>query len=309
MRLYKVGDGEHHRHRGRQLHLEPARRHGQPARHQQALARRRHHDSDRGRDRQPDDHRQDTYGNTVTAYTGSQSLTFSGAGAVGANNPTVTNSAAAAVNFGTATAISFTNGVATVSGSDNGVMRLYKAETANITVSEGGSYTSNASRSRSAPVQSTTSLSRSPATPDGRRRRSPFHSPPWDAYGNTETAYTDSQCLDLLRPGQQPGRHRAELSGPGRLRRRPEHRSPSPTDSQDRSASRSTTRPPRRSSRAHRQTSRSQTRPPAEDGSTGAFKVSPITVTSSSLAAATTTPDAGGADNLTSPRTTPTATR
>ena len=42
-----------------------------------------------------------------------------------------------AVAFGTATTITFTNGVATVSGASNGVMRLYKAETASIVVSDG----------------------------------------------------------------------------------------------------------------------------------------------------------------------------
>ena len=90
----------------------------------------------------------DSAGNTVSGYAGSHNLTFAGAGAIGSYNPTVTNSSGTAINFGSATAISFTNGVATVSGASNGVMRLYKAETASITVAEGGSYTSNASRSR-----------------------------------------------------------------------------------------------------------------------------------------------------------------
>ena len=50
---------------------------------------------------------------------------------------TVSTSAGAATNFGTATAITFTAGVATVSGANNGVMKLYNAGAASITVSDG----------------------------------------------------------------------------------------------------------------------------------------------------------------------------
>jgi hypothetical protein len=80
----------------------------------------------------------DVNGNTATGYTGSHNLTFGGA-ADGPNgtHPTVTSSSGGATNFGTATAISFSNGVASVTGSNNGVMKLYKAETATITVTDG----------------------------------------------------------------------------------------------------------------------------------------------------------------------------
>ena len=44
--------------------------------------------------------------------------------------PTVSSKTGAAVAFGTATTITFTNGVATVSGANNGVLTLYRAETA-----------------------------------------------------------------------------------------------------------------------------------------------------------------------------------
>ncbi len=79
----------------------------------------------------------DTYGNTATGYTGSKNLTFGGAHAQGSNNPTVSNSSGTAIPFGTVTAITFTNGVSTVSGSNNGVMTLYKTETVSITVTDG----------------------------------------------------------------------------------------------------------------------------------------------------------------------------
>jgi hypothetical protein len=71
---------------------------------------------------------EDASDNTVTTYTGDKSLTFSGAGTIGGNNPTVTNKGGTATNFGSATTITFTNGVATVNANKNGQMNLAKAE-------------------------------------------------------------------------------------------------------------------------------------------------------------------------------------
>ncbi len=68
----------------------------------------------------------DSFGNTVTSYAGSHALTFGGSSAIGTHTPTVNNATGTAVNFGTGTAITFTNGQAIVSGSNNGVMTLYK---------------------------------------------------------------------------------------------------------------------------------------------------------------------------------------
>ncbi len=80
----------------------------------------------------------DAYGSTATSYVGSHNLTFSGASSSpSATAPTVIDSAGAAINFGLATAINFTNGVATVASSKNGVMKLYRAEVAAISVSDG----------------------------------------------------------------------------------------------------------------------------------------------------------------------------
>ena len=81
---------------------------------------------------------QDTYGNTATGYTGSKNITFAGATASPSGaQPTVVNSAGTAVNFGTATALSFTNGVATPASSKNGFMKLNKVEAAAITAGDG----------------------------------------------------------------------------------------------------------------------------------------------------------------------------
>lgn len=80
----------------------------------------------------------DVYGNTATSYAGSKSLTFSGAVAGPAGTlPTVVNSAGTAINFGSATSLTFTNGVAAVSSSKNGMLRLYKAGAASVSASDG----------------------------------------------------------------------------------------------------------------------------------------------------------------------------
>jgi hypothetical protein len=80
---------------------------------------------------------EDSANNTVTSYAGAHNLTFGGASSIGSLNPTVTDSSGTAIDLGTSTAITFTNGVATVSSGANGVMTLYKAEEATITVTDG----------------------------------------------------------------------------------------------------------------------------------------------------------------------------
>ena len=82
----------------------------------------------------------DENGVTVTTYTGSHSLTFSGASASpNNNNPTVANSSGTAIAFGNATALSFTNGVAGVSSSKNGVMKIFRSGPAGIVATEASS--------------------------------------------------------------------------------------------------------------------------------------------------------------------------
>jgi len=77
---------------------------------------------------------EDAGGNTATTYTGSKSLTFSGASnSPGGNVPTVTNSSGTATAFGSATAITFTSGVSSVGGA----MVLYDAQSATVSASDG----------------------------------------------------------------------------------------------------------------------------------------------------------------------------
>jgi hypothetical protein len=80
----------------------------------------------------------DAYGNTATPYTGSKNLTFSGASASPSGAlPTVANSSGTAINFGSATAITFTSGVSTVTTTKNGVLKLNNAGAATVTASDG----------------------------------------------------------------------------------------------------------------------------------------------------------------------------
>jgi hypothetical protein len=80
----------------------------------------------------------DAYGNTSTSYTGSHNLTFGPvADSPSGAHATVSDSSSSAVNFGTATPIGFSEGIATVSGSKNGVMTLVKAGSTSLTVTDG----------------------------------------------------------------------------------------------------------------------------------------------------------------------------
>jgi hypothetical protein len=80
----------------------------------------------------------DNSGNTVASYAGTKSLTFSGATASPADSlPTVVDGDGHVHEFGIATSITFTSGVATVSAGRNGRMRLYNAETATVAVTDG----------------------------------------------------------------------------------------------------------------------------------------------------------------------------
>jgi alpha-tubulin suppressor-like RCC1 family protein len=81
----------------------------------------------------------DAFGNTSTGYTGAHALTFSGATSVPNSpfGPTVTDAGGTVRAFGGPMTVNFTNGVASVSGGANGVMRLYRAGTVSIVVTDG----------------------------------------------------------------------------------------------------------------------------------------------------------------------------
>ena len=149
---------------------------------------------------------QDSFGNTATTYAGSKSLTFSGAlASPGGNAPTVTNASGTAVAFGTATPITFTSGVASISGTKNGVMTLYKSAAANISVTDGT--ISTASPLAVTVANATPSklvLAAETSTP-AVGAADPLTITAFDVYGNTATTYAGSKSLTFSGALASPG--------------------------------------------------------------------------------------------------------
>ncbi|MCZ2483917.1 hypothetical protein G9H64_13210, partial [Aquirufa nivalisilvae] len=127
---------------------------------------------------------QDASGNTVTTYTGAKNITFSGAAASPspATTPTV-----AGTNFGTATSLTFTAGVAT------GSMILYKAESATVNATD-GTINSNTGGTLNVTVSPSTmtKLAVSLTSPqiNGTAFTGTNTLTALDAYGNTATGFS-----------------------------------------------------------------------------------------------------------------------
>ncbi len=149
----------------------------------------------------------DAGNSTVTTYTGSHSLVFAGASSSPGNNaPTVANASGTAVAFGSATALTFTAGVATITSSTkNGVLKIYKVGAANVTASEGSLTTpiplaltvSHAAASKYV-------LAAASATPAAGAADN-LTITTQDAYGNTATSYTGSHSLVFSGASASPG--------------------------------------------------------------------------------------------------------
>jgi hypothetical protein len=154
----------------------------------------------------------DAYGNTVTAYTGSHNLTFGGANAIGAFAPTVTSSAGTVTSFGTATAITFTNGVASVAGANNGVMKLYKAEAALVTVTDGtiGNGAGLTVTVAAAAAASFSLTAASTAVTAGEADNLTVTA--LDAFGNTAVSYTGSHNLTFGGANNSPNANHPTVS-------------------------------------------------------------------------------------------------
>ncbi|MHA8068035.1 beta strand repeat-containing protein, partial [Aquirufa ecclesiirivi] len=131
----------------------------------------------------------DVSGNIATSYTGDKSLTFSGANVSSspATNPTVTDKNAAAINFGTATVITFTNGEAS-----SVPMSLYKVESATVSVTD-GSISSTGGDNLSVAVSAATFNKLAVSLSGPQVNGSPFTGTntltAQDAYGNTVTTF------------------------------------------------------------------------------------------------------------------------
>jgi len=148
----------------------------------------------------------DEAGNTVTSYTGSHSLVFSGAGAApGGTKPTVVNSSGTAIEFGAATAIGFTSGVATVASSKNGLVKLYAAGSPSIVATEGTITTpSPPTITVAAAAASKFTLSAASATPSAGATDE-LTTTAQDTYGNTATSFTGAHSLVFSGASASPG--------------------------------------------------------------------------------------------------------
>ncbi|MBA3866380.1 MAG: fibronectin type III domain-containing protein [Solirubrobacterales bacterium] len=137
----------------------------------------------------------DAAGATVTTFTGSHSLTFAGASnSPEGKSPTVVNAAGTAVAFGTATALTFTNGVAAAASSKNGFLQIYKAGEANVTATEGSLTTPVPLALNVLPTATRFTLAAASATPTAGAGDNLTISAS-DAYGNASTNYTGSHNL------------------------------------------------------------------------------------------------------------------
>jgi hypothetical protein len=144
----------------------------------------------------------DAAGNTLTSYTGDKSLTFSGASvSPNSTSPKITDKTGTLIAFGTPTTMTFNSGIATVSGSNNGVMTLYKNEVAAISVTD-GTITSTGSDRLLVTVSSSASTSLAFTTqPNGGTTNTVWTSQPvvtWqDTYGNPVTGTANNVTLTI----------------------------------------------------------------------------------------------------------------
>ena len=146
----------------------------------------------------------DAFGNTDTSYTGDKSLTFSGpANAPSGTHPTVTDKSGAAINFGMPTTITFSSGVSAVSGSSNGVMKLYKAEAASVAVAAFGVTTGTRSVTVGPATAGSLSLAAASTTPTAGVADN-LSVTALDAFGNTDTSYAGDKFLTFSGPHTAP---------------------------------------------------------------------------------------------------------
>jgi len=146
----------------------------------------------------------DAYENVPTGYAGSKNLTFSGAATVGTNKPTVVNSAGTATAFGTATAITFTAGMATVTSSKNGLMKIYASGEAAIEVSDGSIATAAPLKVTVSPLAASKFVLTATSTTPTVGEADSLTATAQDTYGNVATAYTGSHSLTFSGASASP---------------------------------------------------------------------------------------------------------
>lgn len=146
----------------------------------------------------------DIYENPVAGYAGSKNLTFSGAATIGTNKPTVVSSAGTATAFGTATAITFTAGVATVASSKNGLMKIYAAGEAAIQVSDGSISTAAALKVVVSPLAASKFVLTATSVAPTVGEADSLTTTAQDTYGNVATTYTGSHSLTYATAAASP---------------------------------------------------------------------------------------------------------
>jgi trimeric autotransporter adhesin len=145
----------------------------------------------------------DAANNTVVTYSGSHSVIFEGpVEAPNATKPVVTDKAGVERKLAEPTEINFSEGKATASGADNGVLRLYDAQTTTLTVKEGtlegtsGSLTVKAGQAKKLSVP----------TPSEHEAGVAFNVTltAADEWGNLTKAYTGTKTLAWSGPASSP---------------------------------------------------------------------------------------------------------
>ena len=129
----------------------------------------------------------DAYGNTDTSYAGNKNITFTGANSSPnpVTAPTFRDRNAVDQNFGSATSLTFTSGVA------SGLMKLYKAESAVIVASDGTISSAGADRlSVTVNPAAAATLQVTAGTPQTAGTSFSAVVTAKDAFGNTATGYT-----------------------------------------------------------------------------------------------------------------------
>lgn len=147
----------------------------------------------------------DAGNHTVGTYTGAHDLVFEGANeSANGENPVVTDFAGVEQNFGETTEINFSEGRAAVAGTSNGVMKLYKAETAHIKVKEGAlnNGTGLAVTVKAALTTKHFALSASSEPTAGTTFNTSLTAT--DEWGNTTTGYAGSKTLTWSGPSNSP---------------------------------------------------------------------------------------------------------
>lgn len=143
----------------------------------------------------------------VTSYTGSHTLVFSGASSSPSGSaPTVSNnvSSGTPIAFGGNTALTFANGVASVSSTKNGVLKIYRSGPASIVATEGSLTTTTPLELNVGPGTATkyTLAVQTPTPAAGTPNDLTIAAQ--DAYGNTATAYTGSHSIVFSGPAASP---------------------------------------------------------------------------------------------------------